>query len=726
MKYAYTDMMVLRTPHYPECYIHRALTDPDFFRSVISSEDFKRAIFFVSPSLSAEHEKYLAGKLPEKERPRIEGTLLKYLARMSTRCTPFATLASCSAVKVGERNGIVLAQNTRACLRPDMLYLCSLSQWLQANRAMRLKLKYKANSTLYRIGGKLRYVAYRYTPNGRTYTIEQVSATGLLGFVLKQCREYIGFAELVDRIKSVYEISDEDTDNYINLLIDNQLIISELDPFVTGGDYFSHLRQVTLRCNDEAGKIAAIDTINAALQRASQAECVKQLSQCYDDIAGALAEFGIKSNKKFLVQTDSIRETHKGCVSRELTEQLSSCMAFLNKITPQYENGNLADFKRRFTERYEAREVGLLEALAPDTGIGYTVKEDRVPNTLLAGLRLPQRARPLGQITLTPLTVILLRKLAEMNPAEDGIVTLTDDDVKGLKENTRDLPLSMAAFFRIIGRNEDDTYELADLHFSGASAANMLSRFAHADASIEAMVKAVARQEQLSQPDAVIAEIAHVSESRTGNILSRPHLREYEITYLTNSILPDDHVIPVSDLTVSVQGQKIVLRSRRLQKEVVPRLTTAHNFRNNTTPVYRFLCDLQTQHVRASLGFTWGGLENVYDRLPRVVYKHCILSPAKWVLTKEDFPVKKLPADMTKVHQWREVKKLPCETNLVMGDNKLYINLENEACVALLAHEVSRTGRFVLEEYIPCRNFVTDEQGRSYNNEFILPYVKMP
>lgn len=725
MKYAYTDMMVLRTPHYPECYIHRALTDPDFFRSVISSEDFKRAIFFVSPSLSAEHEKYLAGKLPEKERLRIEGTLLKYLARMSTRCTPFATLASCLAVKVGERDEIVLAQNTRTCLRPDMLYLCSLSQWLQGNRAMRLKLKYKANSTLYRIGGKLRYVAYRYTPNGRTYSIEQVSATGLLGFVLKQCREYIGFAQLVGRIKSVYEISDEDAENYVNLLVDNQLIISELDPFVTGGDYFSHLRQAVLRCGDEDDK-SIIETIDATLHKAAQADSLQQLSQCYEKIADSLARYGIRSNKKFLIQVDSIREVHENSVSKELADQLGRYMAFLNKITPRYEDGNIADFRRRFVERYEAQEVGLLEALDPDTGIGYIVREDRVPNTLLAGLRLPQRTRPLGQITLTPLTVILLRKLAEMNPAEDGIVTLTDDDVKGLKENTRDLPLSMAAFFRIIGRNEDGTYELADLHFSGASAANMLSRFAHADASIEAMVKAVAKQEQLSQPDAVIAEIAHVSESRTGNILSRPHLHEYEITYLTNSTLPDDYIIPVNDLTVSVQGQKIVLRSRRLQKEVVPRLTTAHNFRNNTTPVYRFLCDLQTQHVRASLGFTWGGLENVYDRLPRVVYKHCILSPAKWILAKEDFPVKKLPVDMTKVQQWREAKKLPREINLVMGDNKLYINLEDEACVALLAHEVSKSGRFVLEEYIPCRNFVTDEQGNSYNNEFILPYVKMP
>ena len=166
MKYAYTDLVVFRTPRYPEQYIHRALDDKDFFKSVVSSEEFKRAIYFASPTLSAEHEKYLAGTLPPKQVARLEGSLLKYLARMSTRCTPFATLASCATASVGDHDDMAIAHEIDCNLRPDMLYLCSLSQSLQCNNEIRLRARYKVNSTLYRIGNKLRYIAYRYTPDG--------------------------------------------------------------------------------------------------------------------------------------------------------------------------------------------------------------------------------------------------------------------------------------------------------------------------------------------------------------------------------------------------------------------------------------------------------------------------------------------------------------------------------------------------------------------------------
>jgi lantibiotic biosynthesis protein len=54
-------------------------------------------------------------------------------------------------------------------------------------------------------------------------------------------------------------------------------------------------------------------------------------------------------------------------------------------------------------------------------------------------------------------------------------------------------------------------------------------------------------------------------------------LREREIVYLGRSGAPADHQLPLTDLLVSVRDGRVVLRSRSLGREVVPRLTNAHN-----------------------------------------------------------------------------------------------------------------------------------------------------
>lgn len=651
----------------------------------------------------------------------MKNTLLKYLGRMSTRCTPFATFASCAAVEVGNEDNIVLSQEVKTCSRPDMLYLCSLSQVLQVK--MRRNLRYRANSTIYRVGGSVRYVSCRYLPNGRSYSIEQVKSSGLLAFVLKLCwNGYVGYGEIVKSVIGNYDVGEKEIEHYVDDLIGNQLIVGEIEPFVTGDDYLSFLQ-----ANIGVEYRADIDAMAKAVATIDKGGNVATYAKCYEEIANILGKYNIECDKKYVVQTDSFRLLKRGVVSKQIANQLSECMTLMAKITPRHEVANIADFCRRFEQRYEAREVGLLEVLDPNVGIGYIVNNDRIPNPLIAGLRLPwAQQRQMGQLSLTPIVKILLRKIMDFNAETGNAIELTDDDVRGLDADFGDLPLSMAAFFRIIGKNSNGTYRLADVHFSGASAANMLSRFAY-EKNIRPMVMTIARMEQAAVNDAIVAEIAHISESRTGNILFRPHIRDYEITYLAGSTLDDEHVIPASDLMVSVKGRKVVLRSRRLQKEIIPRLTSAHNYKGNTTPLYRFLCDLQSQSGRASLYFSWGGLEAVYDYLPRVVYKHNILSPARWTLAKERFMSGKASSvDMDKVRSWRAAKRLPREVNLVVGDNKLYIDLECATSVSLLAGEVSKLGKFVLEEYLPCTGYVVDEHGNSYANEFIMPYVKMP
>src|SRR5205807_7013034 len=102
-------------------------------------------------------------------------------------------------------------------------------------------------------------------------------------------------------------------------------------------------------------------------------------------------------------------------------------------------------------------------------------------------------------------------------------------------------------------------------------------RFCHAGDQLCQLVRAHLAAEEAVHPDRVFAEVVHLPEGRVGNILSRPVLRSYEIPYLGRSGAPPSRQLSLSDLLVSVQGERIVLRSRRLGREVIPRLTTAPN-----------------------------------------------------------------------------------------------------------------------------------------------------
>src|SRR5439155_251840 len=85
-------------------------------------------------------------------------------------------------------------------------------------------------------------------------------------------------------------------------------------------------------------------------------------------------------------------------------------------------------------------------------------------------------------------------------------------------------------------------------------------------------------------------------------------VRASDIPYLGRSGAPAGRQLPLADLLVSVQGERIVLRSRRLGREVIPRLTTAHNHSGRGLGVYRFLCALQSQQVTPGITWDWGPL----------------------------------------------------------------------------------------------------------------------
>ncbi|HKC34897.1 MAG TPA: lantibiotic dehydratase, partial [Chitinophagaceae bacterium] len=261
---------------------------------------------------------------------------------------------------------------------------------------------------------------------------------------------------------------------------------------------------------------------------------------------------------------------------------------------------------------------------------------------------------------------------------------------------------------------------------TGPSGGNLLGRFCHLHPDIEKLTRSVLEEEERHRPEAVFAEIVHLPESRIGNILMRPVLRQYEIPYLCGTTLDKKFQIPVSDLLVGIEANKVVLRSKRLNKEIIPRLTTAHNFSLTTLPVYQFLCDLQFQNTR-SIGWQWGILDN-QPFLPGVSYGKFILSKARWVLTKEEVKNLDQKNDETFIQQFaglRKKKNLPEYVLLSQGDNELLLHLENIFCLKLLLAETNKTGTLILTESLetPGSCWIKSPDGH-HAGEFIFTFSR--
>src|SRR6185295_14637368 len=132
----------------------------------------------------------------------------------------------------------------------------------------------------------------------------------------------------------------------------------------------------------------------------------------------------------------------------------------------------------------------------------------------------------------------------------------------------------------------------------GPPGATLLGRFCHSDRAMHDTVTANLAAEEALRPEVVFAEVVHLADGRLANISARPVLRQHEIVYLGRSGAPHDRQIPITDLLVSVRNGRVVLRSQSLGKEIVPRLTNAHNFVNGALGPYRFLASLQSQDSR--------------------------------------------------------------------------------------------------------------------------------
>lgn len=724
--YQFFDDFVVRTPLFSyKTFVQKFNTNKVSnldLKEICDNSDFQEAIYLASPNLYDEISQWLYSKkqLSSSQHQKLKNTILKYYTRMSTRCTPFGLFSGVGLGKFIKETEKQKPSYNKLSLRDtklDMHLLVSLTKTLEKNPYIKSKLLYFPNNSIYKIGKRIRYVEYEYKEGKRDYIISSAPLSEELSQILDVSKQGKTINTLVETLVSK-EISQEEAKEFLEELIDNQVLGSELEPNVSGCDYFDTIISVL-------NKIEAkneVETLIKIKEKLNQLDLnIGNSSSLYSEIESLIKSFETDYEQKFLFQTDLY---FKGefTISNHWKKEIKKGLIFLNKINLLSKDTPIEHFKKAFYERFEAQEMPLSYVLDTEVGIGYLQNiTSKGIHSYLEDLRLPNPQKKQNfHIRLTPFQKMLNEQLQDALLENQFTISLNDDDFKDFEEIWDDLPDTLSVMSEIISENNQEKLYIESV--GGSSAANLLGRFCSEKSDVQKLTKEITKRERELKSDYILAEIIHLPEARIGNIIRRPSLREYEIPYLATSVLPEENQILVDDLYISLKNNRIVLRSKRLNKEVKPLLTNAHNYHNNALPVYHFFCDLHSQDTRTGLYFNWGGLTQIYKFLPRIEYKNIIISKAQWILSEKDIASLESMMNNEKefllqIEIWRSRRQIPQWIQWVKSDNTLPMNLENYDMAKLFIQTLKSEKSITIEEFL-----YNDHDD--FKREFIFPLYK--
>ncbi|HVI45111.1 MAG TPA: lantibiotic dehydratase [Chitinophaga sp.] len=729
---------ILRTPALPFTSLKDLLADDvteERLREIWSNATIREAIRQSSESLHNSIGYMIHGELDERKKEKVKQGLIKYLLRMCYRCTPFGLMAGVAYGNTGTETTATL-QGTRTFTRPDMGYLHALVKELEQRDEIFLQMKLYPNNTIFGLHTHMRYVEL--VDKGISWKGQYVSVekSPYIQLVLDHAREGMQVESI---IKILMQADDEleynDCLDFIRELRNSHILVNGCMPALTGGDAFSNLLTFMkeIRKSDATNDMyQKMQTVRQLLDSTAGVPATTAMQQ-YDKLKQSLKELNPLYQQDHLLQTDYINDGHLTLHSN-FTEELKEVIMLLC-VNARNGDGYLDEFKKKFTERYEDRYVPLLEVVDGEIGLGFPVswKESAGESNFLKDVYTLGNVSPgTARIEQTPWSMFILEKIIRAIASGASELVLDKQEVAPFIErvDTGTFASLMYTFCNIYAASStaiDEGDFLVAYNFTAATPLGAVAgRFCYMDEKLTDHVRDFMLQEEV--PGKVYAEIVHTSQARIGNISSRPPMREYELPIVDISALSTEKTIALNDLYVSVRDNKVILFSEKLNKEVVPRLSCAHDYMIAQLSVYRFLCGLKCDNTLTNIQWKEPELLGNVTFLPRVRYGRTVIAKARWILQWKDLSDAGGNAiSKSKWDAFRTTWRLPALVELNGGeDSGLLLDLTSASCMAILEGILQKSGQVKLLEVL-CRadnlfHTFAGKPDQFYHNEHIIPW----
>lgn len=405
------------------------------------------------------------------------------------------------------------------------------------------------------------------------------------------------------------------------------------------------------------------------------------------------------------------RKVKSGNIAERSLAAIPGLVNLLQAILPAAERDALSKFIQRFKKKFEGQEIALIEALDPEMGVGYDELEQAENSDdfiLQVNSKSKNRDNELDQ-----LKTVLKNNLNLNQFADHETILLNKLDLQ-INETPKTIPNTISMVMSV-------SDELIFANQIGGVTANALTgRFTMVGEQVENYAKEIANIEKNANPDILFFDVAYMVETSIDNVNRRKLIYDAQLAILNFDT--SSSPLTLNDLQISVVGSEIILRSKKLNKRLVPRMASAYNYTRSDLSVFRLLCDVQHHGLNSSLSLSLDNLFPDLDYYPRLQYQNIVISPKKWKIKKDDLfdqrkkliTVESCKAQLTKIGVSKFFK-----TGL--SDQTLCFSLEEKTDMeAFVQYMQKQTSIYVEEVNLPDLPAVTDEAKSPYLEQFIL------
>lgn len=679
------------------------ISDAYYFRSALLPLGYQEEVIEKNSLLN--EAIFLGSKIAFKELI-IKGKsyreiLSKYVHRSMHNTSPFGFFCAISPGYFFEKEIIDKGFINKKHLSLDYSVLLFFKDIIEKDKKLGKDLFYFPNATLYNNDTRFKY--FNYVNNN--YSINSFDKNDVISVILNECKSGLKIPSIYNIIKTLGTYEDDEIYRYIHLLLDQNILVSELAPSYNDTTYFVKLLDYLKANNKDSVFFNSLYKIDSLLHYIKSSDSF--LYDYYKEIESIVFNLGFKGKNIFNGLLE--RNWKNFSLNIDTKKSLLDAVKVLYYLHFFKEQSYFRSFKDEFIKKYGTnRVVHFTDLIDDDIGLEFFTKH-LVDYSFVAPLFDNNVPTP-TEIKKSKLDIFLDSKIKN-NPKSVSI----DPSELEFHSNLSQLSNSFSIICEVFKCNDKLQFYLKNI--GGASSINLMNRFTSCSDDIANIAKDIINLEFNDN----LTDVFYHDNERTLNIVSSSVKRDSSIVLKG---LKNQSNIYLEDILIKIDNDEIILINKNNNKIINPILSNSHDFLKTNNPIYKFLSSLSYQKQPTGFNFTWSSYFLKKNRLPEVKVGDCIISPAMWKLCLKDINKLIKEGNSKYANEWLSLRDIPSQVGVVDIDY-LVINLVSIHDLINLQKQFKNKKHIWVSKYYQS-NSILKYKNNVYANEFVFSIFKDP